>query len=48
MICYVMRAYKKEVLKVILLDTKNVPISVKEVSVGTLNSSLIHPREVVI
>jgi len=41
-----MRNYKKEVLKVILLDTKNVPISIKEVSVGTLNSSLIHPREV--
>jgi len=41
-----MRPYKKEVLKVVLLDTKNVPISVKEVSVGTLNSSLIHPREV--
>tara|TARA_Y100000034_G_scaffold124422_1_gene172566 strand:+ start:3289 stop:3966 length:678 start_codon:yes stop_codon:yes gene_type:complete len=41
-----MRSYKKEVLKVVLLDTKNVPISVKDVSVGTLNSSLIHPREV--
>ena len=41
-----MRNYKKEVLKVVLLDTKNVPISIKEVSVGTLNSSLIHPREV--
>jgi len=41
-----MRDYKKEVLKVVLLDTKNVPIKVKEVSVGTLNSSLIHPREV--
>jgi len=41
-----LRGYKKEVLKVVLLNTKNVPISVKEVSVGTLNSSLIHPREV--
>ncbi len=41
-----MRSYKKEVLKVVLLDTKNVVISIKEVSVGTLNSSLIHPREV--
>ena len=41
-----MRNYKKEVLKVVLLDTKNVPISIKEISVGTLNSSLIHPREV--
>ena len=41
-----MRNYKKEVLKVVLLDTKNVPIKINEVSVGTLNSSLIHPREV--
>ena len=31
-----MRNYKKEVLKVVLLDTKNVVISVKDVSVGTL------------
>src|SRR3989344_7767545 len=41
-----MRSYKKEDLKVILLDTKNVTISVKDVSVGTLNSSLAHPREI--
>ena len=49
-----MKNYKKEVLKVVLLDTKNKIIydkevdiiNVKEVSVGTLNSSLIHPREV--
>jgi|SRR3989344_3346452 len=40
------RDYKKEVLSVVLLDTKNKVISVKEVSVGTLNSSLIHPREI--
>lgn len=40
------RNYKKEVLNIILLDTKNKIISVKEISVGTLNSSLIHPREV--
>lgn len=40
------RSYKKEVLNVVLLDTKNKVIKVKEVSVGTLNSSLIHPREV--
>ncbi len=41
-----MRTYKKEVLRVILLNTKNAPIKVKTVSEGTLNSSLIHPREV--
>jgi|SRR3989344_9421226 len=40
------RNYKKEVLSVVLLDTKNQVMSIKEVSVGTLNSSLIHPREV--
>ena len=40
------RNYKKEVLNVILLDTKNRIISTKEVSVGTLNLNLIHPREV--
>lgn len=38
--------YKKEVLSVILLDTKNKVINVKEVSVGTLNSNIMHPREV--
>src|SRR3989344_3509452 len=39
------RNYKKEVLNIILLDSKNKIIAVKENSVGTLNSSLIHPRE---
>ncbi len=38
--------YDKEVLKVALLDSKNIVISEKEVSVGILNSSLVHPREV--
>ena len=36
----------KEHLYVLLLDTKNRIISEELVSVGTLNSSLIHPREV--
>jgi len=40
------RSYKKEVLNAVLLNTKNKVIGVKEISVGTLNSSLIHPREV--
>lgn len=40
------RNLKKERLYVVLLDTKNVPINIKIVSEGTLNSSLIHPREV--
>lgn len=41
-----MRNLKQEVLKIILLDTKNNVIGVKEVSKGTLNASLVHPREV--
>lgn len=41
-----MRYIKKESLKVIMLNTKNYVISVKEVSVGCLNSSIVHPREV--
>lgn len=41
-----MRYLKKEYLKVILLNTKNVVISIKDVSIGSLNSSIVHPREV--
>ena len=41
-----MRTLKKEVLKVVLLDTKNFVIGIKEISVGTLNSSLVDPRGV--
>lgn len=41
-----MRYLEVEVLKVILLNTKNVVIGVKEVSRGTINSSIVHPREV--
>ena len=36
----------KEVLIVVSLDTNNQIISREVVSIGTLNSSLIHPREV--
>ena len=36
----------KEVLIVVSLDTSNQIISREVVSIGTLNSSLIHPREV--
>jgi len=41
-----MRCLKQEYLKVIMLNTKNTVIAVRDVSVGTLNSSLVHPREV--
>lgn len=36
----------REKLIVCCLDTKNQPISVSVVSVGSLNSSIVHPREV--
>jgi DNA repair protein RadC len=41
-----MRYYKKEYFKIILLDTKNNIKKVCEISVGSLNSSIVHPREV--
>lgn len=41
-----MRYYKKEYFKIILLDTKNNVKKVSEISVGSLNSSIVHPREV--
>lgn len=41
-----MRYLKKEVFKVILLNTKNHIIKSSNVSVGCLNSSIVHPREV--
>ncbi|MFT4303502.1 MAG: RadC family protein [Candidatus Woesearchaeota archaeon] len=37
---------KKEYLYALLLDTKNRVIKKELVSIGTLNSSLVHPREV--
>lgn len=41
-----MRYLKKEIFKTILLDTKNQIIKIVDVSVGSLNSSIVHPREV--
>ncbi|MCB2288719.1 DNA repair protein RadC [Clostridium sp. CS001] len=41
-----MRYLKKEYLKLIMLNTKNVIISIKDISIGNLNSSIVHPREV--
>ena len=41
-----MQYLKQECFKIILLDTKNKVIKVEEISLGTLNSSLVHPREV--
>lgn len=41
-----MRFLKQEILKVIMLNTKNLVIKSKDVSLGSLNSSIVHPREV--
>jgi len=40
------RNYKKEVFIVLYLDSKNVVIKEEEISVGILDSVLIHPREI--
>ncbi len=41
-----MRYLKKEYFKIILLNIKNNIIAVEDISVGSLNSSLVHPREI--
>lgn len=41
-----MRYLRKEHLKVIFLNTKNMIIDVKDLSIGSLSSSIVHPREV--
>lgn len=41
-----LRYAKQEKFAIILLDTKNQITSFKIISVGTLNASLVHPREV--
>ena len=41
-----MRRLKKETFKALLLSSKGGVISVETISVGELNSTLVHPREV--
>ena len=41
-----MRYLQKEHFRVVLLDTKNQIIVTEEISVGTLNASIVHPRDV--
>lgn len=41
-----MRYLKKEFFKIVLLDTKNQVIAIENISVGSLNASIVHPREV--
>lgn len=40
-----MRHYDREHFKILLLNTKNHVINIDTVSIGNLNSSLVHPRE---
>ncbi|QSZ27870.1 DNA repair protein RadC [Aceticella autotrophica] len=41
-----MRYLKKEYFKVVMLNVKNKIIAVDTISIGSLNSSIVHPREV--
>ena len=41
-----LRYQKKEILKSLLLDTKNRVLAIRTVSIGDLSSSIVHPREV--
>lgn len=41
-----MQHLSQEVVKLMILNTKNVVISIKEVFRGSLNSSILHPREI--
>ncbi len=43
-----MRYLKKEIFKIVLLDTKNNVISINNISIGCLDSTVVHPREVFI
>ncbi|MBU5440031.1 DNA repair protein RadC [Tissierella sp. MSJ-40] len=41
-----MRYLKKEHFKIAILDTKNQVIVIENISIGNLNASIVHPREV--
>jgi DNA repair protein RadC len=41
-----MKNYDRERGIIVMLDTKNFVIGIENISTGTINSSLIHPREV--
>ena len=41
-----MRALDRESLRAVLLDTKHRLIRVEEISLGSLNESIAHPREI--
>lgn len=41
-----MRCLKKEHFRIIMLNIKNIVLKIKDISIGNLNSSIVHPREV--
>lgn len=41
-----MRYLNKEHFKIAILDTKNQILTIENISVGTLNASIVHPRDV--
>jgi DNA repair protein RadC len=41
-----MRYLKKEVFKIVMLNTKNHVVRIEDISIGSLTSSIVHPREV--
>ncbi|OCB00835.1 MULTISPECIES: RadC family protein [Clostridium] len=41
-----MNELNQEVLKVVLLNTKNIVVGIKDVFKGSLNTSVVHPREI--
>ena len=41
-----MRYLKKEHMKLVLMNVKCNLISVEEISIGSLNASIVHPREI--
>lgn len=40
-----MRYLDKEYFKAVFLDTKNQVLQIKDISIGSLNASIVHPRE---
>ena len=41
-----MRYYREEHFRVLFLDTRNQVTNASDISIGTLNASIVHPREV--
>jgi len=41
-----MRHHLREHFRVVLLDSKHKVLGIEEISIGSLNTSLVHPREV--